>query len=169
LWNAAVARRCSPGHLAAPFDLVSVALSKGLGAPGGSLLAGSRALIDAAVRHRRMLGGAMRQVGIFAAAGLHALDHHVDRLADDHDNAAHIARRLVDSSRILLRAETVQTNIIVFSLTPDAPDAATIVARARERGVLIIAFGPRTIRLVTHLDVSRSQCEQAADVLLALI
>jgi threonine aldolase len=116
-----------------------------------------------------MLGGAMRQAGIFAAAGLHALDHHVNRLADDHDNAAHIARRLVDSSRILLRAETVQTNIIVFSLTPDAPDAATIVARARERGVLIIAFGPRTIRLVTHLDVSRSQCEQAADVLLALI
>jgi threonine aldolase len=169
LWNAAVASRCSPGHLAAPFDLVSVALSKGLGAPGGSLLAGSRALIDAAVRHRRMLGGAMRQAGIFAAAGLHALDHHVNRLADDHDNAAHIARRLVDSSRILLRAETVQTNIIVFSLTPDAPDAATIVARARERGVLIIAFGPRTIRLVTHLDVSRSQCEQAADVLLALI
>jgi threonine aldolase len=169
LWNAAVASRCSPGHLAAPFDLVSVALSKGLGAPGGSLLAGSRALIDAAVRHRRMLGGAMRQAGIFAAAGLHALDHHVNRLADDHDNAAHIARRLVESSRILLSAETVQTNIIVFSLTPDAPDAATIVARARERGVLIIAFGPRTIRLVTHLDVSRSQCEQAADVLLALI
>jgi threonine aldolase len=169
LWNAAVASRCSPGHLAAPFDLVSVALSKGLGAPGGSLLAGSRALIDAAVRHRRMLGGAMRQVGIFAAAGLHALDHHVNRLADDHDNAARIARRLGENSRILLSAETVQTNIIVFSVTPEAPDAATIVARAREHGVLIIAFGPRTIRLVTHLDVSRSQCEKAADVLLALI
>jgi threonine aldolase len=169
LWNAAVASRCAPGHLAAPFDLISVALSKGLGAPGGSLLAGSRALIAAAIRHRRMLGGAMRQVGIFAAAGLHALDHHVNRLADDHDNAAHIARRLVESSRILLSTETVQTNIIVFSVTPDAPDAATIVARARERGVLIIAFGPRTIRLVTHLDVSRSQCERATDVLLALI
>jgi threonine aldolase len=169
LWNAAVASRCSPGHLAAPFDLVSVALSKGLGAPGGSLLAGSRALIDAAVRHRRMLGGAMRQVGIFAAAGLHALDHHVNRLPDDHDNATRIARRLGENSRILLSAETVQTNIIVFSVTPEAPDAATIVARAREHGVLIIAFGPRTIRLVTHLDVSRSQCEKAADVLLALI
>ena len=147
LWNAAVASRCSPAHLAAPFDLISVALSKGLGAPGGSLLVGSRGLIDAAIRHRRMLGGTMRQIGIFAAAGLHALDHHVNRLADDHDNAARIARRLVESSRIRLRAETVQTNIIVFSVTPDAPDAGTIVARARERGVLIIAFGRRTIRL----------------------
>jgi threonine aldolase len=169
LWNAAVASRCSPAHLAAPFDLVSVAFSKGLGAPGGSMLAGSRALIGAALRHRRMLGGAMRQVGIFAAAGLHALDHHLSRLAEDHDNAAHMARRLAESPRILLSAETVQTNIIVFSVTPDAPDAATIVARARERGVLIIAFGPRTIRLVTHLDVSRSQCEKAADVLLTTI
>jgi threonine aldolase len=116
-----------------------------------------------------MLGGAMRQVGIFAAAGLHALDHHMARLAEDHDNAARIARRLVESSRILLGAETVQTNIIVFSVAPEAPDAATIVARARERGVLIIAFGPRTIRLVTHLDVSPAQCEQAADVLLDII
>ena len=169
LWNAAAASRCSPAQLAGPFDLVSVALSKGLGAPGGSLLAGSRALIDAALRHRRMLGGAMRQVGIFAAAGLHALDHHMARLVEDHENAAVIASRLAESPRIMPGADTVQTNIIVFSVTADAPDAPTIVARARERGVLIIAFGPRTIRLVTHLDVSRSQCEQAADVLLATI
>ncbi|HEU4687944.1 MAG TPA: threonine aldolase family protein, partial [Vicinamibacterales bacterium] len=153
LWNAAVASGRSPAQLASPFDLVSVALSKGLGAPGGSLLAGTRALIDAALRHRRMLGGAMRQVGIFAAAGLYALDHHLSRLAEDHDNAARIARRLVESPRILLSADTVQTNVIVFSVAPDAPDAPTIVARARERGVLVIAFGPRTIRLVTHLDV----------------
>jgi threonine aldolase len=169
LWNAAVASRCSPAQLAAPFDLVSVALSKGLGAPGGSLLAGSRALIDAAVRHRRMLGGAMRQVGIFAAAGLHALDHHMARLAEDHENASRIAGRLAECPRILLGADSVHTNIIVFSVTSTAPDAPTIVARARERGVLVIAFGPRTIRLVTHLDVSRSQCEQAADALLAII
>ena len=169
LWNAAVASNCSPAHLTAPFDLVSVALSKGLGAPGGSLLAGTRALIDAALRHRRMLGGAMRQVGIFAAAGLYALDHHLGRLAEDHDHAARIARRLSENPRILLNADTVQTNIIVFSVAPDAPDAPTIVVRARERGVLVIAFGPRTIRLVTHLDVSRSQCEQAAEVLLAIV
>ena len=169
LWNAAIASGCSPAALAAPFDLVSVALSKGLGAPGGSLLAGSRALIEATLRHRRMLGGAMRQVGIFAAAGLHALDHHMERLSEDHDNAARIARLLVESPRVQLSVDSVQTNIIVFNITADAPGAATIVARARERGVLIIAFGPRTIRLVTHLDVTRGQCEQAAQTLLDII
>ncbi len=169
LWNAAVARGCSPADLATPFDLVSVAMSKGLGAPGGSLLAGSRELIDAAVRYRRMFGGAMRQVGIFAAAGLHALDHHMSRLGDDHDNAALIARRIAESGRVILDVHAVQTNIIVFSVTGDAPDGPTIVARARERGVLLFAFGPRTIRLVTHLDVRREQCEQAAQVLREII
>ena len=169
LWNAAVASRCSPADLAMPFDLVSVALSKGLGAPGGSLLAGSRAPIDAGIRYRRMFGGAMRQVGIFAAAGLHALDHHMSRLADDHDNAALIARRITESARVILDLDTVQTNIIVFSVTADAPDGPTIVARARERGVLFFAFGPRTIRLVTHLDVTRGQCEEAAQVLFDII
>ena len=169
LWNAAVASQSTPSDLAAPFDLVSVAFSKGLGAPGGSMLAGTRALIDASLRHRRMLGGAMRQVGVFAAAALHALDHHMTWLADDHEHAALIARRLCESPRVILDAYAVQTNIIVFSVTPDAPDAPAIVARARDRGVLIIAFGPRTIRLVTHLDVSRSQCEQAANVLLGII
>jgi threonine aldolase len=167
LWNAAIASGCPPASLAAPFDLVAVALSKGLGAPGGSLLAGSPMAIDAALRHRRMLGGAMRQVGVFAAAGIYALDHHMERLAEDHDNAARIAQRLAGSSRV--RPAAVQTNIIVFSVAEDAPDGRTIVARARERGVLSIAFGPRTIRLVTHLDVSRSQCERAAEVLLEII
>ena len=169
LWNAAVASRRSLAELAAPFDLVSVALSKGLGAPGGSLLAGSRALVDVSFRQRRMLGGAMRQVGIFAAAGLHALDHHMSRLKEDHDNAALIAKRLSESSHVRLSLDTVQTNIIVFSVTAEGPDGPGIVARARERGVLIIAFGPRTIRLVTHLDVTRGQCEQAAQVLLDII
>jgi threonine aldolase len=169
LWNAAIASGRTPADLAAPFDLVSVAFSKGLGAPGGSMLAGSQAVIGAALRHRRMFGGAMRQVGVFAAAAIHGLDHHMARLADDHEKAALIARRLCQSSRVILDAYAVQTNIIVFNVTADAPDAPAIVARARERGVLVIAFGPRTIRLVTHLDVSRSQCEQAADILLAII
>jgi len=169
LWNASIASGRTPSDLAAPFDLVSVAFSKGLGAPGGSMLAGSRAIIDAALRHRRMLGGAMRQVGVFAAAAIHALDRHMDRLVEDHENAALIARRLCHSARVILDAYAVQTNIIVFNITADAPDAPAIVARARDRGVLVIAFGPRTIRLVTHLDVSRSQCEQAADILLDII
>ena len=169
LWNAAVASGRSCAALAAPFDLTAVALSKGLGAPGGSLLAGSRALIDRAVRYRRMAGGAMRQAGILGAAGLYALDHHLDRLADDHANARTIAETLAQSGRVILDLATVQTNIIVFGLAPAAPDAPTIVAQARDRGVLVFAFTPRTIRAVTHLDVSRAQCERAASILVELI
>jgi threonine aldolase len=168
LWNVAVASGRPPADLAAPFNLVAVALSKGLGAPGGSLLAGSRDLVQRALRYRRMLGGAMRQVGIFAAAGLYALDHNLERLAEDHANARRMADRLVKSPRILLDLATVQTNILVFGLGPEAPDAATFVARARERGVLIFAFGPRTIRAVTHLDVSGEQCERAAEILVEI-
>jgi threonine aldolase len=169
LWNVAVATGQSLAQLAAPFDLVALSLSKGLGAPSGSMLAGARDVIERAVRQRRMLGGAMRQVGIMAAAGLHALEHHMERLADDHASARRIAERLAQSRRVRLDLATVQTNIIVFSLSPDAPDAATVVTRARERGVLIFAFGVRTVRAVTHLDVSREQCERAAQVLVEVI
>jgi len=169
LWNVAVATRAPLSELAAPFDLVAVALSKGLGAPGGSLLAGSRDLIERAVRYRRMSGGAMRQVGIFAAAGLHALDRHIERLAEDHANARLIAERLAASERIVIDLATAKTNILVFDLAPGAPDAATVVIRARERGLLIFAFGPRTLRAVTHLDVTREQCARAAEILIEII
>jgi threonine aldolase len=168
LWNAAVATGRTPAALAAPFDLVSVALSKGLGAPGGSLLAGSRDLIARPVRYRRMSGGAMRQVGIFAAAGIYALEHNLKRLGEDHANARRIGELLAKSPRIEIDLATVQTNILVFRLAADAPDAHTVVARARERGLLIFAFDARTIRAVTHLDVSREHCERAADILVAL-
>jgi threonine aldolase len=168
LWNAAVAADIPVAELAAPFDLVGVALSKGLGAPGGSLLAGSHDFLTQAARQRRMLGGAMRQVGIFAAAGIYALDHHFDRLRHDHDNARRIAVRLSESPRLTLDLASVQTNIIVFHLRPDAPDAATFVARAREQGVLLFAFGPRTVRVVTHLDVTQLQCDRAAQVLVEI-
>ena len=169
LWNAAAATGDSLAELAGPFDLVAVALSKGLGAPGGSLLAGTRDVIERCVRYRRMFGGAMRQVGIFAAAGLYALDHNLARLAEDHEHAKLFARRLAGSERVVLELGTVQTNIVVFGLSERAPDAHSIVAEARRRGVLIYAFGPKTIRAVTHLDVSRQQCERAADILLDLI
>jgi threonine aldolase len=169
LWNAAVASGRREAELAAPFDLVAVALSKGLGAPGGSLLAGSRATLDLATRYRRMFGGAMRQAGIYAAAGLHGLDHHHARLADDHANARAFAARLAQSPRVVLDLATVQTNIVVFSVAGDAPDGAAIVAAARARGVLVFAFGPRTIRAVTHLDVTTAQCLDAAATLAAII
>ena len=169
IWNVAAATGRPVGELAAPFDLVGVSLSKGLGAPGGSLLAGSRETVARAVRHRRMLGGAMRQVGIFAAAGLFALDRNVERLLEDHVNARVIAARLAQSPRIVLDPASVQTNILVFTLAAGAPDAQALVAAARARGVLINAFGARTIRVVTHLDVSRVQCEQAAAILVSLV
>jgi threonine aldolase len=164
IWNAAVASGRKPAELAAPFDLVGVSLSKGLGAPIGSLLAGSRALIEKCVRHRRMLGGAMRQAGLVAAAGIYAIDNNHDRLAEDHANARLIAQRLAASAKVSLDMATVQTNIVVFHLKGGAPDAATVVARAKELGVLLFAFGARTVRLVTHLDVTRSQCAAAGDL-----
>ena len=169
LWNVAIAARRPLSELAAPFDLVAVALSKGLGAPGGSLLAGSRPLIERALRYRRMAGGAMRQVGIFAAAGLYGLDHHLERLAEDHANARLVAERLARSPRVRIDLERAQTNILVFELAAEAPDAATVVARAKERGVLIFAFGLRTLRAVTHLDVTREQCARAAEILVAIV
>jgi len=169
LWNAAVASGRSVAELAAPFDVVSVALSKGLGAPAGTMLAGPRDVMRDSIRHRRMFGGAMRQIGILGAAGLYALDHHLDRLAEDHVNAQLIATRLRSSSRVRLAADPVETNIVIFSLADGGPDAAAVVAGARAQGVLVVAFGRRTVRAVTHLDVTREQCEQAADVLLDVI
>ena len=169
LWNASVASGRPEADLAAPFDLIAVSFSKGLGAPGGSLLAGPRALIAAATRQRRMLGGAMRQTGSFAAAALFGVEHHRARLADDHANARRLAEALAANPLVRLDLATVQTNIVVFHLHPDAVDAATVVQRARERGVLVNAFDARTIRAVTHLDVSAAQVARAAEVIAALL
>ncbi|MGZ8259645.1 MAG: threonine aldolase family protein [Caldimonas sp.] len=169
LWNASVASGRSEAELAAPFDLVAVSFSKGLGAPGGSLLAGRKELIAAATRQRRMLGGAMRQTGFFAAAALFGVEHHRSRLADDHANARRLAEAIAASPLVHLDLATVQTNIVVFQLGAGAADAATVVRRARERGVLVNAFDARTIRAVTHLDVSTAQVDRAGEVLTALL
>lgn len=166
LWNASVASGLTEARLAAPFDLVSVAFSKGLGAPAGSLLAGSKALIARANRHRRMLGGALRQNGILAAAALHGIDHHRELLALDHRHARTLAGMLAPSPAVQIDLATVQTNIVIFRLTPTCPfDAPGLVARARERGVLVSAFAARTVRAVTHLDVSAAQVQRAGEVL----
>jgi threonine aldolase len=162
LFNAAVASGASLAELAAPFDVVSVALSKGLGCPVGSLVAGTKADIARAARARRMFGGAMRQSGILAAAGLYALDNNITRLAEDHANARLLAERIAGLPGVPLDLATVQTNIVIFQLDEGMPDAAAIVARARDEGVLISAFAARTIRAVTHLDVTREQCDSAA-------
>jgi threonine aldolase len=169
LFNAAIAGHHTAAQLAEPFDLVAVSLSKGLGAPVGSMLVGRRDVIERAVRYRRMFGGAMRQAGLLAAAGLYALDHHMARLADDHANALTLAKALAGNPDVDLDIGTVQTNIVVFHLRPGAPYAATVVQRAADRGVLLFAFGPRTLRAVTHLDVSASQCARAGAILAELI
>ncbi len=174
LWNAAAQSGLAPATLAAPFDLLMVAFSKGLGAPAGSMLAGPRDLISAAIRHRRMLGGAMRQVGMFAAACDFALTHHLERLAEDHANARLIATRLAACPGVRINLDHTQTNIVVFELVParegsKAVDAIGLVAAARERGVLISALGPSKVRLVTHLDVTTAQCREAAEVVAQLL
>ncbi len=158
IWNAHVATVTPLQEYGAAADVLAVCLSKGLGAPVGSLVVGSADVIAEARIRRKRLGGGMRQVGILAAAGLHALDHHVERLADDHVHAGLLAEAVgVDPA-------TVDTNIVAF----ECDDAPALVARAREEGVLIGAVGARTVRLVTHLDVSRADAETAARILAEL-
>lgn len=111
----------------------------------------------------------MRQVGLFIAAGLYALDNNMNKLANDHANVSAIAERIMTSNRIIVEMSSVQTNILVFNLASQAIDAPTLVDRAKERGLLVFAFGPRTIRLVTHLDVSSEECERAAEILLGVV
>jgi threonine aldolase len=170
LLNAAVASGRPAADLARGFDLVGLSLSKGLGAPVGSMLAGGRELIERAHRYRRMAGGAMRQAGILAAAASYALENHVDRLADDHANARLLADELLRGDDVEIDLATVQTNIVVFSLVErrGVPDAVTFVERCRERGVLLNAFGPRVVRAVTHLDVTADDCRAAAKVMRAV-
>jgi threonine aldolase len=155
IWNAHVASGVPLAEYGACVDVMSVCLSKGLGAPVGSLLVGSAAAIAEARVRRKRMGGGMRQIGLLAAAGLHALDHHLERLADDHTHA----RLLAEACG--LDPTTVDTNIVVVP-RDDAPD---FVAGAQAGGVLVAPVGPRAVRLVTHLDVSRQQVEQAAAVL----
>jgi threonine aldolase len=161
LVNAAVANRCSLAELATPFDTVAFAFSKGLGAPVGSVLAGRWPDIDRAARLRKMLGGGMRQSGILAAAALWALDHNLDRVAEDHVNARLLAEGLAKISGISVDLPRVQTNIVMIDLAPSLPPIAEIVALLETRGIRTLAFGPRRFRLVTHLDVDRAGCEEA--------
>lgn len=149
--NAAVKLGVDVQKIAAPFDSVSVCLSKGLGAPVGSVLCGARDFIHEARRWRKMLGGGMRQAGIIAAAGIYALQHNIDRLAEDHANATLLASGLAALPDIHVDPATVQTNMVFF--TPPAGSAAALTAYLRERGILVDPGN--TIRVVTHLDVDR--------------
>jgi threonine aldolase len=159
LWNAHVASGVPLLELAAGFDTVSVCLSKGLGAPVGSVLVSSAERIAEARTWRKRYGGAMRQVGILAAAGRYALRHNIERLADDHDRAARLAAALG------LKPERVETNIVVLQV----PDAPAVGLAAREQGVIVSVIGPKLIRLVTHLDIDDDDLDRAIGVLTPLL
>jgi len=159
IWNAQVATGQPWRDLAAGSDVMAVCLSKGLGAPVGSLVLGSAAMIAEARIWRKRLGAGWRQAGVIAAAGWYALDHHVERLADDHANARLLAEACGAAP------EAVDTNIVALSV----PDAPAVVRLAREDGVLVGVVGTRTVRLVTHLDVSATDARRAAEVLARIV
>ena len=157
LLNAVVASGVDAAVWARDFDTAWVDFTKGLGAPVGACLAGSGPLIDEAWRFKQMLGGAMRQAGIVAAAGLHALDHHVERLADDHARARRLAEGLAGLAGVEIDAATVETNIVIFAV----PDAPAFCQALRRDDVVMLALDDRRVRAVTHLDVDDAGIERA--------
>jgi threonine aldolase len=156
LMNAVVASGVSARDFASGFDTAWIDFTKGLGAPVGAVLAGSRELIDEAWRWKQMLGGAMRQSGMIAAGCLYALDHHVERLADDHENARRLTAGLASIPRVTLDPDTVETNIVIFEVA-DAPALVEEVADKVELG----AVGADRVRAVTHLDVTADDVDRA--------
>jgi threonine aldolase len=159
LMNAVVATGVPAANFARRFDTVWIDFSKGLGAPVGAALAGSRDLIEEAWRYKQMLGGAMRQAGIIAAAGLYALDHHVDRLAEDHANARRLAEGLAELGQVSIDVSSVETNVVIF----EVPDALAACGALWDQGIQLVPLDSRRIRAVTHLDVDRAGIERALE------
>ncbi|MDE1175329.1 MAG: GntG family PLP-dependent aldolase [Edaphobacter sp.] len=168
VFNAATALGIDVATLTEGFDTVMFCLSKGLGAPVGSMLVGSSSAIEKARSIRKALGGGMRQAGILAAAGLISLNEMPKRLAEDHANARLLAKSVADTASAIIDLDRVQTNIVIFTLKDDG-DAAAFTAALKARGVLASAIGPHTVRFVTHYDVSRKMCEEAAGIVSQLL
>ncbi len=168
LMNAAIASGIAARDWAEPFDSAWIDFTKGLGAPVGAALAGSRDFIHEAWRLKQQMGGAMRQAGIIAAGGVYALRHHVKRLAEDHANARRLAEGLAALPGVTLDPASVETNLVFFELSGRV-DAEAFVAGLGARGVRVGAMGPRTIRAVTHLDVSAAQIERVLDAARAVL
>jgi threonine aldolase len=171
LFNAAVASGVPAPQITQYFDTCTLCLSKGLGAPVGSVIAGSADFIKRAHRYRKMFGGAMRQVGILAAAGIYALEHNVERLAEDHHHAKLLAERMCHAKGLRLDPQEVETNILFLQLDPAEArlDAYQLMHGMRAQGIVASASNATTMRLVTHLDVSREQVETAARVICELL
>ncbi len=165
LLNAAVALGCEPRELAAEVDTVTLCLSKGLGCPLGALLAGSSSLVERARREKHLFGGAMRQAGVVAAAGVYALDHHVDRLADDHARARVLAEALA-AAGVPVDLDQVETNFVQIDLGPLGLGRAETLARLRDAGVgLSATIHPTVVRAVTHLEITDEDIERAAELI----
>jgi threonine aldolase len=164
LWNASAVTGIPPREYASYFDSVSVCLSKGLGAPIGSVISGTKEFIDQARRYRKIFGGGMRQAGILAAAGIYALDHNRDRLNEDHEKARYLAGELARMPELSIDLESVQTNIIIIGVEKSGHTPEEILAALRERGVLLTLGNYMGVRAVTHLDVSMEQVREAAAV-----
>ncbi len=168
LFNAVVASGISADKWVQHFDTVSICFSKGLGAPIGSALCGPRDAIERALRMRKPLGGGWRQAGILADAALYALDHHIDRLADDHANAKILAEAVKQADGLDLDPPTVETNIVIFRVDPKLGTAAQFCDRLEQRGVLMSPNAKHKVRAVTHLDVSAQDAKRAAECLLEI-
>jgi threonine aldolase len=168
VFNAATALGISVAQLTRGFDTVNFCLSKGLGAPVGSILVGSRAMIDRARSFRKALGGGMRQAGVLAAAGLIALEDGPSHLHEDHANARLLADAIATCKNVEIDLPSVQTNIVLFTLSGGG-DAVSIVSSLKSEGILCSAVSPHAIRLVTHFDVSREQCVRCAATLVRLL
>jgi threonine aldolase len=161
LMNAVVASGSSAARICRDFDSCWIDFSKGLGAPIGACMAGSAAFIEEAWRLKQQMGGAMRQAGIVAAGALYALDHHVDRLAEDHANARRLAEGLAALKGVVIDPAAVETNIVFFDLAEDAPTARAFDDGLKRHGVRMGAVGPRRVRAVTHLDIDRAGIDRA--------
>lgn len=163
VWNAIVASGVGGHEWGKHFDSISVCFSKGLGAPVGSCLIGSKEFVSRARRIRKLFGGGMRQAGIIAAAALFAFENHIDRLAEDHRHARLIAAAVADSPGVRLSPPSVETNLVWFDVDPELGTARDVQELLLEAGVLVISTGPQECRAVTHLDVTSAQCERAAE------
>ncbi len=163
LLNAAVASGIQASQYAKYFDTVTICFSKGLGAPMGSMIAGDGAVIERVHRYRKMVGGGQRQVGIAAAAALYAVDHHIERLAEDHANAKRLAAALSRLPGVVITPDDVDTNIVIFEVDPGRMSPVDVVIEMGKHGVLMFPFGPTKVRCVTHLDVSTDDIDAAIE------
>jgi threonine aldolase len=169
LYNAVAATGIEPPKWTQHFDTVSICFSKGLGAPAGSALCGPKDLIAEAKRHRKVLGGAMRQSGVLAAAALYALEHNIERLAEDHMNARRLADGIRQIDHLTLVSDKIDTNMLFFRVDPAWGSAAEFVEQIKKQGIWMLSTAPATIRAVTHLDVSVADVERTIEIIASIM